>query len=90
MPFLSETGILHTALGRGDYMPHDNKHTHCHHHAFTTLNARRREGLTLLGRRSMLKAGLAGMAGLTLPELLRTRTEAAQAGRRMSINFERY
>ncbi len=33
-----------------------------------------------MGRRGMLKAGLAGMAGLSLPELLRIRTEAAQTG----------
>lgn len=33
-----------------------------------------------LGRRSMLKASLAGMAGLTLPGLLRTRVEAKAAG----------
>jgi len=41
---------------------------------------REREGLTVASRRSMLKAGLAGLAGLTLPGLLRTRAEALLAG----------
>ena len=40
-------------------------------HAFGNFYGRDREGLTLLSRRGMLKAGLAGIAGLTLPELLR-------------------
>ncbi len=53
-------------------------------HAFTWLNPREREGLTVLSRRSMLKAGWAGIAGLTLPELLRVRAQAAKAGRPMS------
>lgn len=35
------------------------------------LGAREREGLTLLSRRNLLKASLAGMAGLTVPGLLR-------------------
>jgi hypothetical protein len=50
-------------------------------HAFTDLQPRVREGLTVRSRRGLLKAGLAGMAGLSLPDLLRFRTEAAQAGR---------
>jgi len=57
---------------------------HSHEHAFTNLNAREREGLVLVGRRSTLKAGLAGLAGLTLPGLLETRADAAKAGRAMS------
>src|SRR5438045_647858 len=43
---------------------------HAHPHAFGFLNARTREGLTL-SRRGLLKAGLAGVGGLTLPGLLR-------------------
>lgn len=39
-------------------------------HAFSTFNARMAEGLRLFGRRSTIKAGLAGMAGLSLPGLL--------------------
>ena len=50
-------------------------------HAFSDFNARRREGLALVDRRGMLKAGLAGMAGLSLPALLRSRAEAAESGR---------
>lgn len=53
---------------------------HSHDHAFTGLNPRVREGLVLQNRRGMLKASLAGMAGLSLPELLRVRAEAARSG----------
>lgn len=42
-------------------------------HAFTNLNGTAREGLTVQGRRGMLKASLAGLAGLSLPDLLRAR-----------------
>jgi hypothetical protein len=45
------------------------------------MNARLREGLTVTSRRSVLKASLAGLAGLTLPKLLQARAEAAAAGR---------
>jgi len=54
---------------------------HSHQHAFSALNARNREGLILHDRRGMLKVSFAGLAGLTLPALLRTRSEAAPAGR---------
>ena len=54
---------------------------HRHQHAFTHFNPREREGLTLLSRRNLLKAGLAGIAGLTVPGLLRQRALAAEAGR---------
>lgn len=37
----------------------------------------------MLNRRGMLKAGLAGIGGLSLPALLKARAEAAQAGRTM-------
>src|SRR5439155_15293717 len=43
-----------------------------HAHPFAFLNANAREALTL-SRRNLLKAGLAGVAGLTLPGLLRAR-----------------
>ncbi|OYW20164.1 MAG: hypothetical protein B7Z55_07690, partial [Planctomycetales bacterium 12-60-4] len=39
-------------------------------HAFHHFNGRIREGVTVAGRRSLLKAGLAGIAGLTVPRLL--------------------
>ncbi len=44
------------------------------------MNARTREGLVVRGRRGVLKAGLAGMAGLSLPGLLRAREAGARAG----------
>ena len=47
---------------------------HTHSHSFDFLNARTREGLTL-SRRSLLKAGLAGFGGLTLPGLLQARED---------------
>ena len=58
-----------------------NRSAHGHHHAFTSFHARRAEGLTLLNRRGMMKAGFAGISGLTLPLLLRARGEAAAAGK---------
>jgi len=50
------------------------------------MNAREREGLTIISRRSMLKAGLAGLGGLSLPRLLQARSEAVAEGRPMGGN----
>lgn len=50
-------------------------------HAFDFMNGTLREGLALNTRRGMLKAGVAGLAGLTLPDLLRHRAEAATSGK---------
>src|SRR5262249_34575988 len=55
---------------------------HPHDHAFTSLHPRLAEGLVLHSRRNFLKAGAAGLAGLSLPALLRHRADAARAGRR--------
>jgi hypothetical protein len=55
--------------------------SHAHQHAFTSLNAEQTDGLVLSTRRNMLKAGLAGMAGLTVPDLLRHRAQAAKTGK---------
>src|SRR4051812_21267990 len=63
-------------------MPSMTTSTH-EQHAFLGWNARRREGLTVLGRRSMLKAGLAGVAGLTVPGLLAAQESAG--GRQKSV-----
>jgi hypothetical protein len=52
-------------------------------HAFTGLHGRQREGLVMLDRRGMLKAGFAGLAGLSLPGLLQQRAQAAARGRGM-------
>src|SRR5688572_16293577 len=54
---------------------------HRHAHAFTSLNATTKEGLTLLSRRNMLKASLAGLGSLSLPKLLQSRATAAATGR---------
>lgn len=42
-----------------------------HRHAFQSLGGRLREGLCVSSRRNFLKAGFAGLAGLSLPDLLR-------------------
>jgi uncharacterized protein (DUF1501 family) len=57
-----------------------------HHtsHAFANYYPLVNEGLAVCSRRNMLKAGLAGLAGLSLPELLQTRAIAAEAGKPMS------
>lgn len=56
-------------------------------HSFGWLNAREREGLFLASRRGMLKASIAGIGGLTLPNLLQLQ-EAKGSGatsRRKSV-----
>lgn len=57
-------------------MPSPAPHAHSGQHAFTFLNPRVREGVTVHSRRSMLKASLAGLAGLSLPNLLRLKAES--------------
>ena len=52
-------------------------HRHSSDHAFSSLRPREREGVTVHGRRSVLKAGLAGMCGLTLPGLMEARKVTA-------------
>jgi uncharacterized protein (DUF1501 family) len=52
---------------------------HAHSHAFTDFHPRTAEGLTVLSRRNLLKVGLAGLAGLTVPRLLQQRAEGAAA-----------
>lgn len=49
-------------------------------HAFTSWQPLVHEGLTVLSRRNMLKAGFAGIAGLSLPDLLKARAQASLAG----------
>lgn len=53
-------------------------------HAFQNYFPQTPEGLTVRSRRNMLKAGLAGVAGLSLPDLLRARAEGASGGRPVS------
>ena len=74
-------------MGSGRYpvtMVHGRGHSHAS--AFTDFHGSTREGLAVTDRRGMLKAGLAGMAGLSLPGLLEARAQAKQAGRKMSGN----
>jgi hypothetical protein len=47
-------------------------------HAFSHFNARVREGLVVTGRRSVLKASLAGIAGLTVPRWLAAKEAGAR------------
>lgn len=56
---------------------------HSHRHAFSSFNPLVREGLALPSRRNLLKAGLAGVAGLSLPGLLRSQESSAK--RRKSL-----
>lgn len=51
--------------------------SHGHRHALEDFRPLEREGLTLLSRRNLLKASLAGIGGLSVPTLLRHRASAA-------------
>lgn len=53
-------------------------------HAFGSFFGRTREGLYLESRRSMLKAGMAGVAGISLPMLLQSQTQARSEARASS------
>src|SRR4051794_29224282 len=55
-----------------------------HPHAFPWLHPLAAEGLALPSRRNLLKAGLAGLAGLSLPSLLRAR-DAGRAPKGKSV-----
>ena len=61
-------------------MANQDRTGHVHEHAFSDWNALVPEGLTLRSRRNLLKAGMAGVAGLSLPGLLAARADAARAG----------
>ncbi|WLD11675.1 DUF1501 domain-containing protein [Planctellipticum variicoloris] len=58
---------------------------HDHPHAFMNFNAREREGVQVFGRRSVLKASLAGLAGLSLPKLLSAREATPSTSRQKSV-----
>lgn len=55
--------------------------SHQHRHAFESFNALTREGLLLQSRRNLLKASLAGIAGLSMPGVLRAQAQAAKMGK---------
>lgn len=67
-------------------MPERDRPEHDHGHAFAGLNPRTTEGLVIPSRRNFLKAGMAGLAGLSLPDVLRHRARAAETGRPMGSN----
>ncbi|WP_373649883.1 DUF1501 domain-containing protein [Schlesneria sp. DSM 10557] len=56
-------------------------HQHTPDHAFASMRPRELEGVTVLGRRSMLKASLAGLSGLSLPGLLQAKEQAVTGGK---------
>jgi len=62
-------------------MSNRTQREHNHQHAFSNFNPLVPEGLTIFSRRNLLKASIAGIAGLSLPELLRSRAEAIETGR---------
>ena len=51
---------------------------HQHSHAFGMMNAHEREGLLIASRRNVIKASLAGMCGLSFPDILRHRAQASE------------
>ena len=51
----------------------EKSHRSQHAHAFTDWHGSSAEGLVIQSRRNFLKAGVAGMAGLSLPNLLQAR-----------------
>lgn len=53
-------------------------------HAFQSFGGTQRDGLCLVSRRNMMKAGMAGIAGLSLPDLMRHRAHAATTGQSVS------
>lgn len=53
-------------------------------HALGAFEGRAREGLFFADRRGMLKAGLAGIGGLSLPQLLASQDQAVASGRSSS------
>jgi hypothetical protein len=61
-----------------------DRRQHREQHAFVHFHARAAEGVRLVSRRSTLKAGIAGIAGLSLPALLRAQDDAATSGKKAS------
>src|SRR6266851_519734 len=73
-------------MAKGRFMKKNPDGAHHHRHAFASFNALEREGLAVVSRRNMLKAGLAGIAGLSLPSLLRNRALASKTGQPVKSN----
>ncbi len=63
---------------------HCSRNAHSQH-AFPSFDATRPEGLVLRSRRNLLKLSLAGLAGLSVPELFRHRDQQAARGETPSL-----
>ena len=63
-----------------------DRESHSHAHAFNDWNGRTAEGLVVGSRRNLLKASLAGVAGLSLPDLLRLRAQARGENAKISAS----
>ncbi len=59
----------------------DARTQHQHSHAFGMMNPYEREGLVIGSRRNMLKASLAGLCGLSFPDVLRHQAQARATNR---------
>jgi hypothetical protein len=68
---------------RGMFRPACHRPAHAAH-AFASFQGRTQEGVCVVSRRGMLKAGISGLAGLSLPQLLSSRARAAASGRASS------
>ena len=58
-------------------------------HAFNSFNPKVEEGLVMRTRRNMLKASVAGIAGLSVPGLLRAADNAVSKGHRYRCRSRR-
>ena len=67
-------------MSGNSYPQHVRVQTQHAGHSFGNFFGRTREGLFVDTRRSMLKAGMAGIGGLSLPGLLQAQAEAREAG----------
>ena len=60
--------------------PTCNAWNHSSQHAFQYLNALNEEGIVVRSRRNMLKASMQGIAGLSIPLLLKSNSDAIASG----------
>lgn len=71
--------MTHTRIPLGP-----GRHKFEHDHAFTDWHGKQPEGLVVASRRNFIKAGLAGVGGLSLPNLLQARDNSVAKNRRKS------
>lgn len=77
-------GFLGFAMSSHRFHPSISRHATEHAHAFSDWHGKTPEGLVVPSRRNFLKAGMAGIAGLGLPGLLKARDLGAAQNRRKS------